>query len=669
MIEYYNDILSIEASWLIDEKIITKFSYENYIKRNKITKLRIGGNGRTALVEYDSMPEWLKNEIVKELGKSPYEIEKYRYFRKYIQEDADARLYYSNFLLPDGRYLPDKARYEYYANAKLLNAVLDFHRDLKSKRKAMSRTNGGIWEGLSKIINEIRPEFRHTLPKTPGSLRNKTTKYSKHGYDELISGKYGNQNTRKANEAIEELIVSLHVLENKPYEEETWKMYTDFILGNEEIFIQHGERAGEILEPSDFVDKNGEPVMLSVSSVRNILQKYKDVTDKKRNDWLYFNNIHRPHHHRTPPQYSLSKLTLDDRDLPPLLNSDGHVKAYFVWDVASETILGVAYAVKKDEQLFVASVQDAFRNAHKLGLGMPMEVEVEHHLVIGFKEQLEILFPFVRWGNPGNAQEKTAERNNKRFKYQYEKKEFPTGRFYSKLEANRPKVTKVWTEEGMSNKQDRYDFSEIVNIYNAMIGKYNNDPHSRIKGKTRLEVLVSQQNPKAQQLPMPIISKSFGFKTETSLRRSQYVRVQYANYQLPNPDYIRKIDKNKDIEAYYLPDVDGIINNVYLFQNGNYITECKKIEKYNEARSEWDEDNKDETIYTEQASYVAQFDKMEKEAEKKVLKIGVLKKPEAIEEAEEIELESYIYEPNNEEINTEDYEEVYNDTEKKALDF
>ena len=637
MIEYYNDILAIEVKWLAGDRkskrgqIMTYAQYVNLKRSKRLKHLQNGGNGRKALVEYDSLPDWIKEAIIAQIGKSPYDVQKYQYFKKYIIDDAEARHYYVTYTLPDGRFLPDKKRLEYYTNAILTNAIINYHNDVKGKRSAM-RSNSGLWENLSTLINYFRPEYNHTLPKTSGSLRNKVNQYKKQGYDAFISGKFGNKNKQKINEQIEELVMSLYAMENKPYEDEVWEAYMEFITGKMSLFVKTGDRKGEIIDVEDFYDKNGEPILISKGTVRNILNKYRDIVDKKRNDWLYYNNIHRPHHHRHAATFSLSKLTLDDRDLPPLLTSGGHVKAYFVWDAMSEVILGVAYSTTKDELLFISAMQDAFRNLYNLGLGMPLEVEVEHHLVIKFKEQLETIFSFVRWGNPGNAQEKKAERLNKKFKYAHEKKQFPTGRFYAKLEANRPKVTKIWTDEGMTNKVDKYSFNQIVEIYNMMIDEYNNSKHSRFN-KSKIEVLIENQNPKAQKLPMPVISKAFGFKTETKLRRSQYVQVARQNYQLPNPSYIRRIDRTKRLTAYYIPEADSTINQVYIYQFGNYIASCNLIDKYSEARSEWDNENNDEEKYLEQSKYLAKFDKNQKEETKRILNIEVM--PEIEQEFEE----------------------------------
>ncbi|MBN2777831.1 MAG: hypothetical protein JXR36_09315, partial [Bacteroidales bacterium] len=533
-------------------------------------------------------------------------------------------------------------RLEYYTNAIIMNAVIDFHKDTKSKRRAMGHATGGIWEGLSNIINSIRPEYKHTLPKTHGSLRNKATNYQKNGYDELISGKYGNSNGQKVSSIVEKIIISLYVLEHKPYEEDVWRMYNRFINGD---FILFDKKTGEVYDINSVLDKNNEPIQVGLTTVRNYIKKHRASVDKKRNDFLYYNNQHRPHHHRKSPMFSLSKLTLDDRNLPPVLTSGKHVMAYFVWDVASETILGYAFSTNKDKPLFIEAMQSAFRTIHANGLGMPFEVEVEHHLVSSFKTELEILFPFVRWSAGGNAQEKRAEHFNRIFKYQYEKLEFPTGRFYAKHEANRPNVQKEWNEEGMQDKIKKYTYEEVVGIYHKLINRYNNDPHPKIEGKTRMEVLIENVNPTCASLPLPIIAKSFGYKTETSLRRSQYMQVQYFKYTLPSPKYLDKINNNQGIDAYWLHDDEMNIPEVYIYQNGNYIATCPKIERYNEATVE--QTDKDEAIKLAQNKYVNEFDKRINDDVNEMMTLGFIEN--TTDDIEDEQEDDFVYELQNKE--------------------
>ncbi len=667
MIEYHNDILGIEVKWLAGDKKLKKgklMAYDKFDKlrrTGKLRQLRTSCRGRSALVDYDSMPLELKNQIQDKLGYDPYEVEKYHYFKKYIKEDIQARNFYLRYITEGGNYLKPNYQRDYYNNAVMLNAVIAYLDDVKSRRRSMGGRKIAVWENMSRLVNHFRGEMNHTLRKTPKSLQNQVRQFRKEGYASLISGKFGNQNTRKRNSSLDELIISLYVMEGtKLYADEVWKLYTRFITGDLDVYVKQGERAGELLNPDDYYD-NGEPMIVSVATVRNILAQYRDLVDNKRNEWMYYNNLHRPAHQRHLPDYSLSKISLDDRDLPPLLNNGGHVKAYFVWDVGSGAILGVSFSVEKKQPLFIAAVQDAFRNAHAWGLAMPFEVEVEKHIVSSFKEELETMFPFVRWGM--SAQEKRAEHFNRSFKYKYERHEFPTGRFYAKQETHRPNLRKEWDDEGMHTVQKRYTFKQIVALYHKLIYKYNHDKGK--DGMSRIDKLKKNQHPDAKQLSLPVISRSFGHHQKTSLRRNQSVRVQYEDYWLPSPYVADKIDKRKDVDAYYLPDAEGKISEVYIYQNDIYICCCKQVVRYNEARAEWTD--KDREAYQAQAKYVKQYDTKVKEGLGRMMNIGTLQ----VDAHTEVDYEQSIEELEHKPVSVDKVEKDKDneDYEKRALNY
>ena len=70
-----------------------------------------------------------------------------------------------------------------------------------------------------------------------------------------------------------------------------------------------------------------------------------------------------------------------------------------------------SYPKKKDTELFINCVRDIFRILDGMNLGLPLEMEVENHLVRQFENDLlqaGNLFPFVRWYAPTNSQEKHA---------------------------------------------------------------------------------------------------------------------------------------------------------------------------------------------------------------------------------------------------------------------
>lgn len=155
-----------------------------------------------------------------------------------------------------------------------------------------------------------------------------------------------------------------------------------------------------------------------------------------------FNNRYRPHHKRKAPVWAFSKISLDDRDLPRKMADGNRVKAYYAYDVASGCVVGYAYNRLKTADLFIDCVRNMFRLIDHQGWNCPAEVEVEHHLVNNFADGLiraGVVFPFVRWCNPGNSQEKRAEHFNRVKKYGVEKRsQVGIGRWYARLEANRP---------------------------------------------------------------------------------------------------------------------------------------------------------------------------------------------------------------------------------------
>jgi len=263
-------------------------------------------------------------------------------------------------------------------------------------------------------------------------------------------------------------------------------------------------------------------------------------------------------------------------------------------------------------------------------LGQPAEVEVEHHLVKQFENDLMragMIFPFVRWCNPGNSQEKRAEHFNRAKKYGFEKRyQVGIGRFTSKLEANRPKQTGEWNENGMRIKEKTYTFDELVADDRQTISDYNTALHPNQKlypGKTRLEVLTENQNPKLQNLNKSLLYRYIGNETKTTIRRNMYMTVQGSKFQLSSPNIIDMLEPgNYNVVAYWMPNNDGNIETVYIYQNGLFVDTCSQIERYNEAKAEQTE--RDQEAYTNQSKYVSKFDAKVKQGRKAIAKIEVL---------------------------------------------
>ena len=118
-----------------------------------------------------------------------------------------------------------------------------------------------------------------------------------------------------------------------------------------------------------------------------------------------------------------------------------------------------------------------------------------------------------------------------------------------------------------------------------------------------------------------LLYRFIGEEVRTSIRRSKYCRVHYEDYALPSPELIGRLAPNDyTVEAYYLPDEQGNVPEVYIYQHGAYIATCRRIEAYNEATAEQTE--RDREAYAEQAKYNAQFDAMM--AREKICKVRLL---------------------------------------------
>jgi len=347
-----------------------------------------------------------------------------------------------------------------------------------------------------------------------------------------------------------------------------------------------------------------------------------------------FNNKYRPYHLRKHGVYALSKISLDDRDLPRPMHNGQRVKAYYAYDVVSGCVVGYAYNRLKTRDLFLDCMRNMFQTLDRNGWYIPAELEVEHHLVATFADGLMkagVVFPMIRWCNPGNSREKRAEHFNRAKKYGTEKRlQVGIGRWYAALEANRPKVEKVYDELNNTWREKSYAYEELVADDIRAINDYNHQLHPNQKmypGMTRWDVLAARQNPDLKPWDKPILYRYIGEHTQTTIKQNMYCTVQYKQYGLPSPREIEKLaPRNMKVDAYWLADADGNIGEVYLWQNGEYICVCKQVERYNEATAE--QTDADKAAYTEQAKYVSQFDKMMKD--EKIDKVAVIPKGDDI---------------------------------------
>jgi hypothetical protein len=621
-------------SMLSMEELAPIMSVPNYKKlaaRKEINVVRQGkGLGSYALIEIATMPLRFQERIKLKYGDMKEDVIR-NWLGSHYHIDAKARDFYTRFRFDNGDTLPPEHIQEYTVNASVIEAVMRAMEDATFMRKAM-KAGPVNWGELAGAISYYQAEFGHTLPVSSNRFKKRVNDFKANGYESLISRKFMNQNRRKVTYDIERLLLSIDAQPEQPFNTTVWEQYNMFVQGDLELY---DPETSEVLNPADFTDKDGNPLVLSPATVANYLNnpKNKALRAKLHMSQWDFNNAYRPYHLRSIGEFSLSKVSLDDRDLPRPMKDGNRVKAYYAYDVVSGAVVGYAYNRYKTTELFLDCMRNMFQTLDRNGMYIPAELEVEHHLVSDFADglmQAGTVFPLIRWCNPGNSREKRAEHKNREKKYGVEKRtQVGIGRWWAKLEANRPKEEKVYDEKNNTYKVKTYSYEELVADDIRAIQTFNAQPHpnqKRYPGMSRWDVLCAHQNPNLAPWDKAVLYRFIGQHTETTIRQNTYCTVMYNQYGLPSPEIIEKLEpRNYKVDAYYLPDADGTINEVYIYQNGRYIATCKPVARYNENTAEQTE--YDKAAYTEQSKYVAQFDKMMKDG--KIKRVGILAKEEA----------------------------------------
>ena len=621
--EYHNNTLCISARELM--AVMTESNYKQLSARGKVEVARRACRGQYALVVFDSLPDKYKaaaREIYPEGGAMQLQ----KWFRDNYSLDAEARTFFSHFRFDNGDLLPAAKVAEYTVNASVIRAVLQLMANTKALRRA--QPGGRVqWDEMAAAVAYFKQEYGHTLPESTLRFRKKVAEFNRMGYACLISGKFQNQNSRKVNYRIERLILSLDSLPERPFNTTVAEMYNQFVCGELDVY---DPETGELFDPEEFTDKNGDPIALSEATVANYLNNPKNraLRSKLHDSAWDFNNRYRPHHNRKAPVWAFSKISLDDRDLPRKMADGTRVKAYYAYDVASGCVIGYAYNRLKTADLFIDCVRNMFRLIDRQGWNCPAEVEVEHHLVNNFADGLiraGVVFPFVRWCNPGNSQEKRAEHFNRVKKYGIEKRrQVGIGRWYARLEANRPKEEKIYDEHNNTYKEATCTYERLVADDIRAIAEYNNQKHPNQKlypGLTRWEVLCGNQNPDLSPVDKALLYRFIGEKTRTSIRRSMYCTVRGEKFRLPSPELLERLAPNDyEVQAYYLPNEAGEVSEVYIYQAATFIANCAPVGAYNEATAE--QTDEDRQKYVEQAKYVSEFDALMKR--EKIRKVRIL---------------------------------------------
>lgn len=647
--EYHSNKLCISYSELVDSGIMTKSSYTYKAWKGQIDVVRRGGgaNGCCALIAIDSLPPEYK-EAVERVYPGGDEIRiKAWVLSNYEMDQAAVAFFHDRS--KTGVDLDDKKKREYIINASVLNCCIKLYERARDSQRLFG--NKYNWDMMSKTIETLRVELGHTLPASTLRFRKKVNDYKRNGYGCLISGKFGNQSARKVDHKTKQLVRGLAVLPNKPFNSNVHEMYISFVCGELDVY---DPKTGELFNPDDFTDKNGDPKYLSESTINNILNEpaTKMLIEKAQSSWSTFMHEQMPYMHRHNGRFSLSQITMDDVDLTrKLKDTRQRVHAYYAYDVVSQCVIGASYARKKDERLVVDCFRDMFRLIARHGWGIPAGIEVENHLMSQYKEgflKAENVFQFVRFCAPLNSQEKYAEPlNGAKKRSVIHKNHEGIGRFYGKGKW-RQEYKKISDETNeLYEDKEYFTWEQLIADDRQDCEEWNNTLHPNQKmypGMTRWQVLEANINPNLLPYDARTLAWHIGERVETSIRRNSTVRVAHEDWWLSSTSILERLEPNNyKVTACFLPDDEGIPQEVFIYQNGKYIDTVERVNTYSRVMAEQTEEDK--AAFVEQRKKIAKFNKYVEE--NAIDRLGVLK-PSPQERQEPIELIASVaqeYEP------------------------
>ncbi|SDX10054.1 hypothetical protein SAMN05444338_10730 [Flavobacterium degerlachei] len=222
MFEYQQNTLCVASIWLYSSGVMSQANYKYLCSNGKIKKLTIGGNGRKALVAYESIPDRFKKLIREKVG-DPYASVKNIVFSDYMDWDHTAEQYFRDYLLENGSHLPEEKQKEYTHQAIMFNAVKHIALNVVVQKRFGGKKQ--MWDRMLEAIGNLPETWLHTRYKNVISFKRAIQKYDTESYGSIVSGKWMNSNPSKIIDDVADFIMSQYCLPVKYTITEVLRIY------------------------------------------------------------------------------------------------------------------------------------------------------------------------------------------------------------------------------------------------------------------------------------------------------------------------------------------------------------------------------------------------------------------------------------------------------------
>lgn len=538
--EYYKGYICVTFDELTSKEdtraVMSVPNYKQLVKRNKINVVRKGGGLEGyALVDFHSLPERFKEAIINKYG-SPEDVIKAKSLSDRVIEDSKARNYFATYILANGDNISEDKIDEYTMNASVLNEIIKLSNEAKSRQKSLGGKGGvSTKEIILKTIEDLRLYPGHTLPSSWARINQKIREYKANGYEVLIQGYLGNNNSVKLTDDMGKQAIAL--------KRSKVPQYT-----NDQIF----ERLNEIALIKGWECLKSKNTLISYFKRPEIMPLWYDAVCGSNAAKQKFNRKHKtdlPTRRDTLWYGDGTKLNLYYKKYEGGKMKRCSTNVYVVMDAASEVFLGYSIA---DAECFETQYM-AWRSAVETAGCRPFEVVYDNqggHKSAIAQEFFSKICRVHRPTAPYNGSSKTIEAAFGRFQMQYLHSDW---RFTGQNVNAKGEYSAADMQFIDANPDSLYTLSELKEAFLVEYNKWNYAKHPSCD-KTRMEVYLETQNPETQQLTEIDMINIFWEETE----RESTFTTSGITISVDNKEYTYEV-----FDAEGMPDLSFRAQNTY----------------------------------------------------------------------------------------------------------
>jgi hypothetical protein len=443
-----------------------------------------------------------------------YEYASNEAIRKQLRYDHNAAVFYADYRKPNGDSLTTQQIEGYTQAAKWLSFL---NANLKSYKAFGFKTLSSFIEACIKIIKADNCP----LPGTYRNLMAAIDRYQKEGYISLISGREGNSNAKKIGAEAEQWLIAQFAL---PIKIQIPALTTQY---NQECLKR--------------MCLNGNVVTTTASGAVKCSNGWSPLSEERIEQILYSPEnkriwmIGRDGAHVAKEKFRYLMKTEMPKWRDSLWLSDGtglnykiaggvlQQNLYKVIDVFSEVILGYDVSPSEDH----VSQYMAFKMAFKTSQARPYELRYDNqggHKKLVSQGLFDKLAKLHFNTQPYNGNSKTIEGINSRFQQYVMRNDW----FYNgQNRTAKTQRAKANMEFLMENQKALPSLAEAKLILAQRVAEWNNAPHPKFHGLSRLEVYHASVNP--EHTPIDDLSMIDLFWLETKCQyRNSGIAIQYT---------------------------------------------------------------------------------------------------------------------------------------------